>query len=113
MLLDEPTRGIDVGSKEEIYRLMDQLAGRGVEVVLFAPPHTRTPSEMPLQGPRVFTPEWVADDLVRTLRRGRACHLAGASNRVLLLLRRIAPAFASRIMRDIGLRAGARALARA
>lgn len=32
MLLDEPTRGIDVGSKEEIYRLMDQLAGRGVAI---------------------------------------------------------------------------------
>jgi len=35
LLLDEPTRGIDVGAKEEIYKLMDQLAGRGV-AVLFA-----------------------------------------------------------------------------
>jgi ribose transport system ATP-binding protein len=35
LLLDEPTRGIDVGSKEEIYKLMDQLAGRGV-AILFA-----------------------------------------------------------------------------
>jgi ribose transport system ATP-binding protein len=35
LLLDEPTRGIDVGAKEEIYKLMDQLAGRGVEI-LFA-----------------------------------------------------------------------------
>jgi len=35
LLLDEPTRGIDVGAKEEIYRLMDQLAGRGV-AILFA-----------------------------------------------------------------------------
>jgi ribose transport system ATP-binding protein len=34
-LLDEPTRGIDVGAKEEIYRLMDELAGRGV-AILFA-----------------------------------------------------------------------------
>jgi NADP-dependent 3-hydroxy acid dehydrogenase YdfG len=93
--------------------LRAELAGRGVEVVLFAPPHTRTPSEMPLQGPRVFTPEWVADELVRTLRRGRACFLAGASNRALLVMRRIAPGLASRIMRDIGLRAGARALAEA
>jgi len=32
MLLDEPTRGIDVGSKEEIYRLMDQLAARKVAI---------------------------------------------------------------------------------
>jgi len=91
--------------------LRGELAGRGVEVMLFAPPHTRTPSEMPLQGPRVFTPEWVAEELVRSLRRGRACFLAGASNRALLVMRRIAPGLASRIMRDIGLRAGARALA--
>jgi ribose transport system ATP-binding protein len=33
LLLDEPTRGIDVGSKEEIYRLMERLAHRGVAVV--------------------------------------------------------------------------------
>lgn len=35
LLLDEPTRGIDVGAKEEIYALMHELAGRGV-AVLFA-----------------------------------------------------------------------------
>jgi ribose transport system ATP-binding protein len=35
LLLDEPTRGIDVGAKEEIYKLMDELAGRGV-AILFA-----------------------------------------------------------------------------
>jgi ribose transport system ATP-binding protein len=35
LLLDEPTRGIDVGAKEEIYKLMDQLASRGV-AILFA-----------------------------------------------------------------------------
>jgi ribose transport system ATP-binding protein len=33
LLLDEPTRGIDVGAKEEIYKLMDQLAGRGVAIL--------------------------------------------------------------------------------
>lgn len=35
LLLDEPTRGIDVGAKQEIYELMDELAGQGV-AVLFA-----------------------------------------------------------------------------
>jgi ribose transport system ATP-binding protein len=34
LLLDEPTRGIDVGSKAEIYRLIDELAGRGKAVLM-------------------------------------------------------------------------------
>ncbi|MFF0717214.1 sugar ABC transporter ATP-binding protein [Micromonospora sp. NPDC003816] len=34
LLLDEPTRGIDVGAKSEIYGLIDELAAAGVAVVL-------------------------------------------------------------------------------
>jgi len=34
LLLDEPTRGIDVGSKQQIYRLMGQLAAQG-KAILF------------------------------------------------------------------------------
>ena len=33
LLMDEPTRGVDVGAKHEIYRLMDDLAGRGVAIL--------------------------------------------------------------------------------
>ena len=33
LLLDEPTRGIDVGSKAEIYRLINELAGQGSAVL--------------------------------------------------------------------------------
>ena len=33
LLLDEPTRGIDVGAKQEIYRLMEELAGEGVAIL--------------------------------------------------------------------------------
>jgi ribose transport system ATP-binding protein len=33
LLLDEPTRGVDIGAKAEIYRIMEELAGRGVAVL--------------------------------------------------------------------------------
>ena len=33
LLLDEPTRGIDIGSKQEIYKLMENLAASGVAVI--------------------------------------------------------------------------------
>lgn len=35
LLLDEPTRGIDIGAKREIYALMEELSGEGV-AILFA-----------------------------------------------------------------------------
>ncbi|NEA41489.1 sugar ABC transporter ATP-binding protein [Streptomyces sp. SID11385] len=36
LLLDEPTRGIDVGAKAEVQRLVDELAGEGLGVVLIS-----------------------------------------------------------------------------
>ena len=34
LLLDEPTRGVDVGAKAEIYRLIEELTGRGHAVLM-------------------------------------------------------------------------------
>ena len=34
LLLDEPTRGIDVGAKREIYELLNQLTGQGLAIVM-------------------------------------------------------------------------------
>jgi ABC-type sugar transport system ATPase subunit len=34
LFLDEPTRGIDVGAKYEIYKLINELAADGVAVVM-------------------------------------------------------------------------------
>ncbi|GAA1614552.1 sugar ABC transporter ATP-binding protein [Kribbella sancticallisti] len=34
LLLDEPTRGVDIGAKSEIYRLLGELAGQGIGVLL-------------------------------------------------------------------------------
>ena len=36
LLLDEPTRGVDIGAKSEIYRLIDALAKTGVGVVVIS-----------------------------------------------------------------------------
>jgi ribose transport system ATP-binding protein len=36
MIFDEPTRGIDIGAKAEIYRLMRELAGRGAVILMIS-----------------------------------------------------------------------------
>jgi ABC-type sugar transport system ATPase subunit len=40
LLLDDPTRGVDVGAKAELYRLMDQLCRQGLGILF-------TSSELP------------------------------------------------------------------
>lgn len=34
LILDEPTRGVDVGAKREIYQLMNELTGHGVAIIM-------------------------------------------------------------------------------
>ena len=34
LLLDEPTRGIDVGAKAEIYKLINELAEQGIGIIV-------------------------------------------------------------------------------
>ena len=36
LILDEPTQGVDVGAKAEIHRLMGELAGRGMAIVMIS-----------------------------------------------------------------------------
>ena len=40
LLLDDPTRGVDVGAKAELYQLMDSLCREGIAIIL-------TSSELP------------------------------------------------------------------
>lgn len=40
LMLDDPTRGVDVGAKAELYRLMDQLCRNGIAMIM-------TSSELP------------------------------------------------------------------
>jgi ribose transport system ATP-binding protein len=35
-ILDEPTRGIDIGSKSEIYQIMDELTKQGVGIIMIS-----------------------------------------------------------------------------
>ena len=36
LILDEPTRGIDVGAKQEIYKLIDELAAQGKGIIVIS-----------------------------------------------------------------------------
>jgi rhamnose transport system ATP-binding protein len=36
LMIDEPTRGIDVGTKAEVHRLLSQLAGRGLAILMIS-----------------------------------------------------------------------------
>jgi ribose transport system ATP-binding protein len=36
LIVDEPTRGIDVGAKAEVFQLMDELAKRGVAIIMIS-----------------------------------------------------------------------------
>ena len=36
LIIDEPTRGIDVGAKAEIYKILDQLARKGVSILMIS-----------------------------------------------------------------------------
>ena len=36
LILDEPTRGIDVGAKAEIYKLMTELAQQGMAIIMIS-----------------------------------------------------------------------------
>ena len=36
LIFDEPTRGIDVGAKSEIYRLLEELAGQGKTIIVIS-----------------------------------------------------------------------------
>jgi rhamnose transport system ATP-binding protein len=36
LILDEPTRGIDVGAKAEVHRLMSELAGQGMAILMIS-----------------------------------------------------------------------------
>jgi ribose transport system ATP-binding protein len=36
LILDEPTRGVDVGAKEEIHKLIDDLAKQGLAILVIS-----------------------------------------------------------------------------
>ena len=36
LILDEPTRGVDIGAKSEIYRIIDELSQRGIGVIVIS-----------------------------------------------------------------------------
>ena len=65
LLLDEPTRGIDVGTKAEIYRLMGESAAAG-KAILFVSSY--------------LTELLAVCDRVAVMSRGRVCEVRPANN---------------------------------
>jgi ribose transport system ATP-binding protein len=61
LLLDEPTQGIDVGAKYEVYQVMNELTTRGISILLISSDY----------------PELLAiSDRVAVVRQGRIVHMA-------------------------------------
>jgi NAD(P)-dependent dehydrogenase (short-subunit alcohol dehydrogenase family) len=87
-----------------------ELAAHGVSIQILSPPHMDNDGA-DLHGPQPFSLAWSAERFVRAAEGGMREHLLGASNRFVLVLARIAPALAQRIMDRIGadaLKRGAR-----
>ncbi|TDC57797.1 sugar ABC transporter ATP-binding protein [Actinomadura sp. KC345] len=63
LILDEPTRGVDVGARAELYAVIRELAGRGIGVLLVS---SEVPEVLGLA------------DRVLVVREGRVVHTAGA-----------------------------------
>jgi L-arabinose transport system ATP-binding protein len=85
LILDEPTRGIDVGAKAEIYRLIEQLAADGIAVLFIS-------SELPeILG---------VSDRILVIRSGRIVGILparGATEEAILRLAMTDPAAADRL----------------
>jgi ABC-type nitrate/sulfonate/bicarbonate transport system ATPase subunit len=55
LFMDEPTHGIDVGAKAEIYKLIDELSKMGVSVILLS---SELPEVLALCGPDYGHAPW-------------------------------------------------------
>ncbi len=86
--------------------LRAELKESGIDVRVFSPPHTSTAAgkDWPLDLPKIFEPAWVAKQFVRAL-RGDASRATPGGNGMLLLIQRIYPKLAVRIMNGLGFRA--------
>jgi rhamnose transport system ATP-binding protein len=68
LILDEPTQGVDVGAKSEIHRIIRELAGRGLAVLMIS-------SDLPeIIGMSDRIAVMRGGTIVATLRGGSAAH---------------------------------------
>jgi ribose transport system ATP-binding protein len=75
LIVDEPTRGIDVGAKEEIYTLLDELAAQGKSIIMISselPEVLRMSHRIAVMSEGRITGELTADEATQE----RVMHLA-------------------------------------
>jgi short-subunit dehydrogenase len=92
--------------------LRGELAPHGVDVLVFAPGHTKSGAEWPIETGQILTTEEVARDLAGALEHKRRTFVSGLSNKNLVLLQRFFPSLAAKIITKIGLDAIERTRAR-
>ena len=78
-----------------------ELAQHDIAIQILSPPHMDNEGA-DLRGPYPYALAWSAERFVRAAEAGVKEHLLGASNRLVLLLARIAPGFTQRLMDGIG-----------
>ena len=81
LIMDEPTRGIDVGAKAEIHRLMSELAAQGLAVLMIS---SELPEILGMSDRILVMREGIAAEFARAGRPGdhRARHDAGGCRRM-------------------------------
>jgi rhamnose transport system ATP-binding protein len=87
LILDEPTRGVDVGAKADVHRLVDELAASGMAIIVISSdlPEVLTMSDRILvmregRSMGIFSTEEADQEVIMTAAMGQNAQTEGAQN---------------------------------